>query len=298
MTNNLLNTNDTKKAIQIELKKAKSRIVILSAFVSNTLDWIESNITNNLDKTLIIRGRLSDFQQGATRIEDLETAIKNDWTLGFLDSLHAKVFIFDDSRMILGSSNMTQKGLALYGAGNLEFSNRLIASKEDLAVISKIIRTAKSPTLNDLILMKSILKKNNSIDQWPVEKLILAAPLVVGDMLWQSPFSQNPDSTLREHDINILRIDEISVRKVRESLTSTKVFKWLYQKIKESEDSELYYGYITKMLHSELSEELPIYRTRVKESLSILFDYIRYSDLSYIKIDQPRHSQRIRFLSN
>jgi len=295
---NLLNTNETKNAIQEELKKTENKIVILSAYVSNTINWIESNLNSHLKKTLIIRGRLSDFQHGASRLEDIEVAIKNGWEIGFLDSLHAKIFIFDDKSIILGSSNMTKNGLALYGAGNLEFSNRINAERKDLAVINKIIKTANYLTLEHIVIMKKVLKDNISSNHWPVNQMILEAPLVVSDMLWQSPLSQNQDSTLKQHDLDILRVDDISVESVQKSLTTTKVFNWLYQKVKESNNNELYYGYITEMLHTELSVEMPIYRKRIKESLSILFDYIRYSNLPNIEIDRPRYSERIRLITD
>ena len=66
-----------------------------------------------------------DLVSGASDIEAAELAISHGWRFGMLPGLHAKVYWIDEGTVLVGSANLTPRGLQLSGVGNLEVGVRL-----------------------------------------------------------------------------------------------------------------------------------------------------------------------------
>ena len=56
---------------------------------------------------------------------NLTLYLKNNWTFKILNNLHAKVALFDDDILYIGSGNLTGRGMALVPVSNSELGVEL-----------------------------------------------------------------------------------------------------------------------------------------------------------------------------
>ena len=105
----LLSTSETKQKIAEEVQNAEDNLQIISAFCKiPAIEFVDQNIKRNITtKKLLVRFLLSDIINGATDFELVEYCKNNGWKLYVRFDLHAKTYIFDRKRCILGSANMT-----------------------------------------------------------------------------------------------------------------------------------------------------------------------------------------------
>src|SRR5690554_2197943 len=84
-----------------------------------TSPFIKENICNDILKTkkectnieLITSFKLMNLYSGALDIKGIGALINNNTTVKNYSSLHAKIYIFDDKKAIITSSNLTNGGL-------------------------------------------------------------------------------------------------------------------------------------------------------------------------------------------
>ena len=187
----------------------------------------------------------------------------------------------------------------MYGQGNLETTVEIEATDADRNFIQTIINKSDVIDFDTLQKMKDYfsddgknLSKNGA--DWPDDIFQVNTDLWVSDFLWSSP----SDLFANSHDMELLSIhSDSSERKIAEAFTSTKVFNWLVRSLSESEKGELYFGSATAMLHNILCDAPSLYRRSVKDLLSTLLSYCEKYAPHLVKIDRPRHSQRITLLN-
>jgi len=112
----------------------------------------------------------------------------------------------------------------------------------------------------------------------------------------------NKETISREmaHDLSLLAINpnaEINYDQIKHNFLNSRPYLWLLEHLKQFE-GEIYFGKLTELLHNDLFDDPKPYRRDVKQLLSNLLGWISSLNLSEIVIDQPNHSQRIRFNSN
>ncbi|MGP4069099.1 phospholipase D family protein [Halobacillus sp. B29] len=97
------------------LKKTTSSLSISSPFISyKTASYLASWLENHdqiIQCQLITRFNREDFIQGVNSLEALEQLYNVGVKLFSLQHLHSKIYIFDNSSVLLGSANFTFKGL-------------------------------------------------------------------------------------------------------------------------------------------------------------------------------------------
>ena len=111
----LLTTVETRKVIADQVASSTETLHIISAFCKESaMKFIEANIKNELsEKRVMVRFLLSDILSGATDLNLYEFCKSNGWQMYVRFDLHAKTYIFDRKRCILGSANMTSRGIGL-----------------------------------------------------------------------------------------------------------------------------------------------------------------------------------------
>lgn len=70
-------------------------------------------IKPGLKKSLLVRFLPSDISSGATDKEIFNYCNRNNWKIYFDFSFHAKTFIFDKIKCVIGSANLTNKGFGI-----------------------------------------------------------------------------------------------------------------------------------------------------------------------------------------
>ena len=116
----LLEASTVKSILENEFKNSQ-RIVIISAYVTHSaIEWLIGNISSTADVRLLARLSPVDFLSNSSDIKALNTFLDHGFKLGMLENLHAKLYMLDNRRILVGSANFTTNGLNLYGEGNLE----------------------------------------------------------------------------------------------------------------------------------------------------------------------------------
>ena len=140
----ILFSNEIIHAVNRELESAKESVRIITAYCKlAAINQLENHIDDSVkDRKLMIRFRLDDVVKGSTDFSVLEECLKRGWEVYIRFDLHAKTYIVDEKRGIVGSANATKNGLALNCGGNFEMATLVDVEKQDLDKIEKLFSDA------------------------------------------------------------------------------------------------------------------------------------------------------------
>lgn len=299
----LLTVDETKKEIIKQVSQAQEQLQIISAFCKiPAVELLDNNIHNHLkSKKLMVRFLLSDLVSGVTDMELYEYCKANEWRLYVKFDLHAKTYIFDKKRCILGSANLTSKGLSLSLHGNYELSCCADLDESDTNKINALFENA---LLMDDELYETMkgeyeyARKNCSKTIAPQKwsENIMQRIKMYDSILftYDFPASKIPDF----NDLSCFGFLEMkttpTVAEAKEVFLHSKAFLWVYDAVDKSPDKTCYFGELTAKLHNVLMNDPRPYRKEVKDLLGNLLGWIGALKIEKIIIDVPSHSQRIR----
>lgn len=298
----LLSTHEVKQKIIDEVSRAADNLQIISAFCKlPAIKFIDENISHPIkQKKLMVRFLLSDILHGATDFELFDYCKANGWQMYVRFDLHAKTYIFDRKRCILGSANLTSKGLGLSLHGNYELSSFAEVDDSDLKKIDTLFDNAILMTDELYIAMKSdyeiaqsnqtpskTFKWNTGIEQKFNPKI---------DLLFTYDFPST--SSPNFNDVNSFEFLEMGYIPSQEELKQvfrwSKAFMWLYNYVSSCPDKTSYFGGVTAALHNTLVNDPKPYRKEVKDLLANTLGWIQFLNIDDVTIDVPNYSQRIR----
>ena len=108
----LLHDNIKETFSQI-IENSSQEIYIISPFIGfNTAELISTVASSGVKVILITRFSRQDFYTGVSNIKGLKLIIDSGTEILAVKRLHTKLYIFDKSSIILGSSNFTEGGLS------------------------------------------------------------------------------------------------------------------------------------------------------------------------------------------
>ena len=298
----LLSTHEVKQKIIDEVSRAADNLQIISAFCKlPAIKFIDENISRPIkQKKLMVRFLLSDILHGATDLELFDYCKANGWQMYVRFDLHAKTYIFDRKRCILGSANLTSKGLGLSLHGNYELSSFAEVDDSDLKKIDTLFDNAILMTDELYIAMKSdyeiaqsnqtsskTFKWNPGIEQKFNPKI---------DLLFTYDFPST--SAPNFNDVNSFEFLEMgyipSQEELKQAFRWSKAFMWLYNYVSSCPDKTSYFGGVTAALHNTLVNDPKPYRKEVKDLLANTLGWIQFLNIDDVTIDVPNYSQRIR----
>ncbi|MBR1537328.1 MAG: hypothetical protein IJ630_10355 [Treponema sp.] len=297
----LLCSDEILKAIYSELQSAQNSVRIVSAYCKKAaFEKLDSHISNSVStRQLLLRFRLADILHGSTDFEVLDYCAQNKWQVFIRFDLHAKTYIIDNKRGIVGSANMTSSGLNLNEIGNYEMATIVPLENSDIAKIDRLFGEAVLVTPAIFEKMKKELedaKENTQAtpsQSWSASILNLFTPTV---------------NTLFSHELP--ETNEIPAQKgicsqfldfkfngdfseLKEKFRWSNAYLWLLQTLKKN-DGCMYFGQLSAELHNALVSEPKPYRRDVKVLLSNLLEWCQKLNMEEVEIDRPNHSQRIR----
>lgn len=288
------------KEICNELRNAQNSVQIITAYCKlSALDALICCVKEEVsDKRLMVRFRLDDVAKGSTDFGVLSFALEKGWDVYIRFDLHAKTYIIDNKRGIVGSANTTSSGLSFNQINNLEMATVADIDSNDLVKIENIFRDAirvDSNLIGKLQVQYNNADKRNVSTKytWNSEILEMFNPKI------QTLFSHDlPDRKDVKKGDYIAFLDSVYKRdsQVKFLIRDCNVYRWLLQ-ILDKNNGELYYGAISSMLHSTLVSDPKPYRKDVKEMLSNLLWFIEKFEMDEIVIDKPNYSQRVRLKS-
>lgn len=262
---------------------SSGEIFLLTAYVKRSaIEWAQELAQDGAKVTLVSRFSCADIQAGSTDIEVIRLALDSNWSVKSLPSLHAKVFLFDKTSLIVGSANLTSNGLLLSGSGNLEAAIELNASESDVEFVNHVVDSAQDISYEVLERMESHLnssiksKPENTFGEWPEDLFPESGKVWVSDFLWLTDKAEIPQ------EIN--KVD----------FKNCKAFQWLKRTLKSGNNDGLRYGELTKNLHDDLCDDPAPYRSSVKELLSGVIEYAELYAQSEISVSRPGYSQVLK----
>ncbi|WP_077212424.1 phospholipase D-like domain-containing protein [Bacillus dakarensis] len=133
---NLL-TEDLIEVITKSAEKAQKSIFIVSPYIKEQTahEIIKVMGNKNLDLKLVTLPPGEEYITGATDLEAILALQENGFDIKMLPYLHAKVYMFDDKTLFLGSANFTNKGLGLAKDSNKEILIEKSVTKEEVHTI-------------------------------------------------------------------------------------------------------------------------------------------------------------------
>ena len=270
-----------------ELLSGADSIILLSAYVkSSALDWIADVISPDCIVTLISRFNLGDIVSGASDLSVIDSALKLGWSVKRVPTLHAKVFLFDNNELIIGSANLTSSGLMLSGSGNLEVAVEVGANENDVLCIQKIIQEAQTLNFNtyqkleDFYFKQSFFKKTGSpVLDWPEDLFSENVKVWVNDFLWLT--NKNLTGASKQND------------SVQDIFLNSRAYIWLINVLRANHSKSMKFGELSFLLHNDLCDDPLPYRSNVKELLAGLITSSEIYAKDDLSIDRPGYSQVI-----
>lgn len=285
--------------IKKELENCSESFIVISAYCKLKLLQYLDSCASVQDKKIIVRMRKQDIIFGATDLDIVPYCWENGWEIYFRPDLHAKTYVFDHIRGIVGSANATSSGMSLGGNGNYEMAHSFVVSDEDARNFTKLFLGSAKITKEIYEKMKDEITAStigNQTEDWSDDISSMITPNY--ELLFAEDFPSvfSPEDA-SEEDLLFMNYHDASDREgMRRAFERTKCYNWLVDLLKKQENNELYFGTATQYLHDALLNEPKPYRKEVKDLLANLLNWVMCLGCSEIIIDRPSHSQRIRYV--
>lgn len=296
----ILFSNEIYAAICNELSSAEESVQIMSAYgktkaIAAIVDKVKPSVEN---KRIMLRFRLDDIVKGATDFDVINFCRNMGWAVYVRFDLHAKTYIVDNKRGIVGSANATNSGLSLMKTPNYEMAALVDIEAKDVEKINNLFSDAllvDDDLWMDLYADYSKIKQqgtNATSYQWSKAVTKKFKPHI--GTLFSYEFPEKDHYSSGEYiqflDITYSGDEEF----LKNSLRWSPVYLWLTDQLAEK-NGEIYFGELSANLHNSLVTDPKPYRKDVKVLLSNLLQMIIALDMPEVGVDRPNYSQRIFF---
>ena len=294
----ILFSNEIYAAICNELSSAEESVQILSAYgktnaIAAIIEKVKPSVEN---KRIMLRFRLDDLIKGSTDFEVLDYCRNLGWTVYVRFDLHAKTYVVDNKRGIIGSANATNSGLALTRTPNYEMAALVDIEDKDIDKINNLFNDA---LLVDDDLWIELNSEYAKIKQQGTVATLFQWSKTVTDKFRphiRTLFSYEfPEKGIYSPGEYIQFLDLIysgEEGQLKNSLRWSTAYLWLLDQLVEN-NGELYFGGLSSILHDSLVTDPKPYRKDVKALLSNLLQLIISLDMPEIGVNRPNHSQRV-----
>lgn len=294
----LLFSKEILNAVDAELRSAKQSVQIISAYCKeDAIRKLDSKICPSIkNKRIMIRFRMDDILRGSSDFSVLKYCLDNGWKVYIRFDLHAKTYIVDDKRSIVGSANVTKSGLTGTTSGNTEMATLVEIEQQDKEKIEKLFVEAievEEKLIDEFSKQLNAVKDTTKIEsmQWSKEIRELFHPNI--ETLFSYELPEKEKYECGEY-ISFLDLDfDGDMENVKESFRWSSPYLWLLN-ILAKKGGEIYFGELSAELHNALVEDPKPYRKDVKILLANLLAFIGELAMSEVEIDRPCYSQRIR----
>ncbi|MBD5439169.1 MAG: hypothetical protein HDR37_11530 [Treponema sp.] len=297
----ILFSDEILDAIYAEISRAKESVHIITAYCKEVaLKELVARIPQSVrSKRLLVRFRLGDIVDGSTDFSILEYCLSHGWDVFIRFDLHAKTYIIDNERGIVGSANATASGLGLKSNTNYEVASLVDLKPEDMAKVSRLFCGSIKVTAEVFSMLK---KQYDKIDKTCSDGETLSWDDSILHMFHRDVrtlFSHDfPDTTIVPGDGGCIPpfLDDsecADARQIKEAFRLSNCYAWLLSVLRKNGGC-LYFGQLTAELHDALVEDPKPYRKDVKMLLANLLTWTQELHMEDIVIDMPRHSQRVR----
>ena len=293
----ILISDEILDSVRRELKGALSSVQIITAYCKEpSFLHLDGYINDGVkEKRLLVRFRMDDILKGSTDFSIIECGIRAGWQVYIRFDLHAKTYIIDNKRGLIGSANATNSGLSIGKNRNMERATLVDIEPKDVEKINKLFDDA---ILIDSALLRKLKSQINAVGKngqqeiysWDASITTMFNPHI--DTLFSYELPE--DFNLRNGEYFSF-LDETyngDIVKFKELFRWSNAYLWLLAILKENKGC-LYFGTLAEKLHNILISDPKPYRRDVKQMLANLLSLIDKLGMEEIMIDRPNYSQRI-----
>ena len=268
--NDILISDDVQNTLKEIIPLCKSDLNVISGFCKlHTLEFIDKLVSNPISKKLLVRFLPSDITSGATDKEIYSYCKNHNWSIYIDYSIHAKTYVFDKIKCIIGSANLTDKGLGILNKSNKEAS---VCFELDNSSYLKILSLYRDAILLDDKLYNFVISQNDDIE------------VVNYKNQYKSLYSI---SCLFPEDFPSENSDLIE-------LYSSRSFKWLVNYLSSKESKLAYFGELSAAIHNIFVKDPRPYRKNIKQHLGDLLKCIQFCHVDAIEITRPNYSECVK----
>lgn len=293
----ILFSNEILESVKDELINASESVQIITAYCKeSSLLYLNQYINSSVsEKKLLVRFRMDDVIKGSTDFSILDYAISEGWKAYIRFDLHAKTYIIDKKRGLVGSANATNSGLSIGKLGNMEMATLIDIEPKDLTKIDGLFADAIEVTP---IILEKLRKQIITIDEkggeqpyvWSDEIMDMFIPNV--ETLFSYEFPDNNQLINGEYYQFLDSRYEGDISSFKEEFRYSNSFQWLLGVLRKNK-KPMRFGEISARLHNDLISDPKPYRKDVKVLLSNLLGLIEQLDMEEICITRPNYTQVI-----
>lgn len=299
-----------KQWVQESTATGVASVDICSAYIrSDALRYFFEDIfETGVRIRVLARWGISDLLTQSSDLNTYTVCKENNIDFYIKQDFHGKVYGLAPHGVLLGSFNLTNRGFSIFNSGNDEAGVLIENGQDSDDYFNQLFLNAKKVDDDLYEKISSFVEENAENNSpnitWPVEITNLINPLsiqfiekILVNECFSTTFNEftSDRSSARLHDLSLLSIseqhaDDFSM--IRAKFRKTKIFKWLVNSLIE-QNTEIYFGKATALLHDQLFDDPKPYRQEVKNLLVNLLSWIDGLGIEEILIDRPNHSQRI-----
>ena len=291
------------KLILVNEFTSATKVTIISAYLTcSAVKLLLDSLNKEATCRVVVRARPQDILSGATDIRAIRLLYDNGICCHINRSLHAKLYVINNIKAYIGSSNFTSNGLKISSYGNLELSTLIDINLKELELINEIINDSILITNSVLLNLelyveeKKTIKINDCNDEWwdavlNINTYNKKLGLFIADLPWCSLDEKNADEDIL-HDNDMFSFTAIENIRIKRFISS-KIYLFIKYMMKENNLKYVYFGQVTEWVHSSLKDDIVPYRAEIKNYVSNLYTYIAHLAKDEFLVDRPNYSQRI-----
>lgn len=296
----ILFSNEIMDAVVKELHKATDSVQIITAYCKEKMfKYLDSEITTDVqEKKLLVCFRLDDILKGSTDFGVLQYGIDHGWNVYIRFDLHAKTYIVDNKRGLVGSANVTNSGLNIGKSGNMEMAAFVDVELDDVEKIGKLFNDAILVDIEIFHILKqqfdSVEKTENEENhRWNNTIMKLFNPHI--ETLFSYELPEEVEFKTGEYFQFLDEYYDGNKNKIKEIFRWSNSYLGLLDTLRNNEGC-MFFGELSARLYSVVVSDPKPYRKDVKKMLSNLLKLIEELEMEEIVIDRPNYSQRIRIV--
>lgn len=293
----ILFSNEILDSIKKELQNATTSVQIITAYCKeSSFMYLNELVSREVkDKRLLIRFRMDDVLKESTDFNVVESGLKNDWKVYIRFDLHAKTYIVDNKRGLVGSANATKAGLGIGKSGNMEMATLVDVEPKDVEKIDNLFKNAilvDSCILENLKHQFELIEKTDVKDgcSWDSTIMKLFNPHV--ETLFSYELPEDFDLKAGEYFQFLDESFDGNKEKLKEVFRWSNAYLWLLDTLR-SHGGCMYFGELSASLHNTVVSDPKPYRKDIKQMLANLLKLIEELEMEEIVIDRPNYSQRV-----
>jgi hypothetical protein len=299
-----------------EQAKGRKLVLAVSPFVQRAaMEQLLNGITWAANLIVLTRWRASDVVTGVSDIEVYPLLKRSKIRMMVNDSLHMKLFVYDDGSGFVTSANITGTGLGLHDSPNIEVGTEVSLGSYDTSRLAALLSESRTVTDEMFRRVQCYVEEHKTPtetlpaldlgDAIPAGHEGLQLPLVAGpEILWQIYSGLKLEDGSRDGDVLQQGLCDIRVLKIQGGLNKKEFESQLRKKLNgnaivkdildglEQEES-FCFGQVVSRMQRIVPANEAIGRRELKPYARALYDWLPWVRQG-VCWDRPRHSMVLR----